>query len=360
MKIKWTAVLLPVMLGLGLLGAALATRSITSRGPAQGTHAHVATMPKLIHRHVKVPESYTVPKQIPVLCYHGIGTPSSVVGSVGNFNVTLQNFKAEMAELFRQGYATITPAQYADWQEGVKELLPAKPILLTFDDNFVSDTEATAVLDEYGFNAVLFVVTGYANGNYGSLYAGWRAIETMASEGWIIQLHAGECGHAFLPYAPKSCLTGLDRSLMSDTDYQYYIWNFGPTDPKTDAQYQVRVTNDISTGLTAIQTHLNFPAGWQSTVFAAPFGAWGNGENPWLISYWDSIFKTIFVQYISGPDEVLAHADHVRYRLELGDGAESASYLKDHLSDAAFTLAGAAAGVTTGRVANGSSNAASG
>ena len=291
-----------------------------------------------------VPESYAVPRQIPVLCFHGIGTPSALPASVDYYNTTLSNFTAEMAYLHRQGYATITPQQYANWLNGVRQLLPAKPILLTFDDAFVSDTQATPVLEKYGFSAVVFVITGYANGDYGSIYAGWSTIQTMASDGWMIQLHAGECGHAFLPYAPPSCLAGLDRSLMTPADYQYYIWPFG----QTDAQYEARVTGDITAGEAAIQAHLNFPAGWQSTVFAAPFGAWGNGQNRWLISYWDSIFETVFVQYIAGSDQVTAHADKVRYRLELGYGAQSAAFLASHLSDPAFTRAGACSGTTTG------------
>src|SRR5450631_4037726 len=135
-------------------------------------------------------------KQIPVLCFHGIGTPSSVAGSVDYYNTTLANFKAEIAYLHRHGYATITPQQYANWQDGIRQLLPAKPILITFDDAFNSDTEATPVLNEYGFNAVLFVITGYANGSYGSRWASWSTIQAMASEGWMIQMHAGECGHA--------------------------------------------------------------------------------------------------------------------------------------------------------------------
>jgi peptidoglycan/xylan/chitin deacetylase (PgdA/CDA1 family) len=303
-----------VMLILAVTGAVLGyhrgrSASVTSTGLA-ATEPHAA----VAGPHPAVPESYAVPRQIPVLCFHGIGTPSPVPASVGNYNTTLGNFTAEMAYLHQQGYATITPQQYANWLDGIKQLLPAKPILLTFDGPFVSDTQATPVLEKYGFSAVVFVITGYANGDYGSIYAGWSTIQAMASEGWMIQLHAGECGHAFLPYAP----------------------------------YKARVTNDITTGEAAIQAHLNFPAGWQSTVFAAPFGAWGNGQNPWLISYWDSIFKTVFVQYIAASDQVIAHADHVRYRLELGYQAQSAAYLASHLSNAAFTRAGAGSGVTTG------------
>jgi len=303
-----------------------------------------------------VTESYHVPVQIPVLCFHGIGTPSSAVGSVDYYNTTPANFKAEMAYLYRQGYATITPQQYANWQDGIRQLLPAKPILITFDDAFNSDTEATPVLNEYGFNAVLFVITGYANGGYGSQWASWSTIQAMASEGWMIQLHAGECGHAYMPYAPASCLAGLHQSLVTPTHFQYYIWNFG----QTNAQYRARVVNDITVGEAEIQTKLDFQAGWQSTVFAAPFGAWGNGQDPWMVSYWDSIFKTIFIQYIAASDQAVAHRDHVRYRLELGYRAQSADYLASHIVNAAFTRAGAGSGVTSGAPINGGSQSASG
>jgi Polysaccharide deacetylase len=301
-------------------------------------------------QHRAVPESYAVPRQIPVLCFHGIGTPSSVSGSVDNYNTTLSNFKAEMAYLYQHGYATITPQQYTNWLDGIKQLLPAKPILITFDDAFASDTEATPVLENYGFNAVMFVITGYANGDYGSIYAGWNTIEAMAKEGWIIQLHAGECGHAFLPDAPESCTSGLDRSLMTSTHFDYYIWRFG----QTKAKYKERVVDDITVGEAVIQTHLNFPAGWQSTVFAAPFSEWGNGDDPWLLSYWHRIFKTVFVQYIAAADQDTAHAYNVRYRLELGYGAQSVNYLRSHLRNVAFTRVGAGNGIATGSSANAS------
>ena len=289
--------------------------------------------------------------QIPVLCFHGIGTPSSVVDSVDYYNTTLANFKAEMAWLASNGYQTITPQQYTAWLAGQAVTLPAKPVLITFDDAFPNDTQATPVLQQYGFHAVMFVVTGYANGDYssfGTAYAPWSTIETMASQGWMIQLHAGECGHAFMPYAPASCLAGLDQSLMTADDYEYYIWNFG----QTDAQYEARVTAETTAGLAEIQQKLGYPAGWQSTVFAAPFGAWGNGDDPWLISYWDSIFSVVFVQYIAASDQATASADHVRYRLELGYGAQSASYLAANISNAAFTRAGAGSGATTGSAQN--------
>ncbi len=309
------------------------------------------------------------PAQIPVLCFHDIGTPSSVVGSDDYYNVTLANFTAEMAWLSKEGYATITPAQYTAWLAGTAETLPAKPVLITFDDAFTTDfTEATPVLQKYGFDATAFIVTGYANGDYLTIdngtnnpnspnaYALWSTIKSYVGDGtWTFQFHAGECGHAYMPYAPASCLTGLDQADMTSTTYQYYIWNYG----QTDAQYEQRVTGEMTAGLSLLQTTVGGTVQGPSTVFAAPYGAWGNGDDPWLISYWDSTFGTVFVQYIAKSDEAIAHADHVRYRLELGYNAQSASYLAANISNPAFTIAGSggtvgantdmAAGATIGR-----------
>ena len=172
----------------------------------------------------------------------------------------------------------------------------------------------------------------------------------------MIQMHAGECGHAAMPFAPASCLAGLHQPLATPAHFQYYIWNFG----QTTAQSHARVVNDITVGEAKIQTTLGFQPGWQSTVFAAPFGAWGNGQNPWLISYWDKIFKMVFVQYIAASGQAVAHRDHVRYRLELGYGAQSADYLASHIVNAAFTRAGAGPGVTSGAAINAGSDSASG
>ena len=279
----------------------------------------------------------TLPAQIPVLLYHGIGTPSPVAGSVGNYNVTLKNFKADMAALAAAGYATVTPNQYVAWLHGINLRLPKKPVLITFDDAFWSDTFATPILAQYGFHAVMFVVTGYADGLYGTEYAPWKIVSALPGEGWYLQLHAGECGHGYLPDAPAACVTGLNTELIDASQYQYYIWNFG----QTDAQFKARVEKDIRNGLADIAIHAGFATGWRSQLFAAPFGAWSNGENPWLDSYWDSEFDVIFTQQITASTEATARLDHVRYRLELGAGAQSARYLMSNLDNAAFTQAGA-------------------
>ncbi len=90
-KKQITRIVVPVLVGLSLVfGLTAATKSTTTKSTTTKS------------------TTTKVPTQIPVLCFHDIGTPSSVVGSVDYYNVTLANFTAEMAWLSKEGYAAIT------------------------------------------------------------------------------------------------------------------------------------------------------------------------------------------------------------------------------------------------------------
>ena len=122
-----------------------------------------------------------------------------MAGSVGNYNVTLTNFKADMAALAAAGYATVTPAQYVAWLDGINLRLPAKPVLITFDDAFWSDTFATPILAQYGFHAVMFVVTGYADELYGTEYAPWKLFLPWLARAGIFSFMPGSAGMLTCP-----------------------------------------------------------------------------------------------------------------------------------------------------------------
>ncbi|MCG3088141.1 polysaccharide deacetylase family protein [Sporosarcina cyprini] len=93
---------------------------------------------------------------IPVLMYHDI-----VERKVGNnaSELELKKFKEQMAYLKKNGWTTITPAQLEHWVEK-KGTLPAKSVLITFDDGYVSTVDlAYPILKEYGFQATSFLIT---------------------------------------------------------------------------------------------------------------------------------------------------------------------------------------------------------
>lgn len=92
--------------------------------------------------------------QIPILMYHVIGDGS---GSLQELYVNPGVFASQMEYLQANGYHTITMSElYDHWQEGTP--LPARPIILTFDDGYRSDYElAFPILQANGFRAVHFL-----------------------------------------------------------------------------------------------------------------------------------------------------------------------------------------------------------
>jgi len=65
-----------------------------------------------------------------------------------------------MAWINRRGYHTITPSQWLAFRDRLAPL-PAKPVMLTFDDAYADlETTALPVMERYGFTGVIFAITG--------------------------------------------------------------------------------------------------------------------------------------------------------------------------------------------------------
>ena len=98
--------------------------------------------------------------RIPVLCYHQIRNPTSADGAAARpYIVRPSAFAAQMGALARAGYTTITGDQLVDHlARGAP--LPAKPVLLTFDDGSAGQyTNAFPVLRRRHFRATFFIMT---------------------------------------------------------------------------------------------------------------------------------------------------------------------------------------------------------
>ena len=92
---------------------------------------------------------------IPVLMYHRVNP-----NIIDRNTVHPTSFKNQLEYLACSGYHTITFAQYVDSVNG-QGILPAKPVILTFDDGYVDNhTYALPLLKEYNMTGTIFVVTG--------------------------------------------------------------------------------------------------------------------------------------------------------------------------------------------------------
>lgn len=193
-----------------------------------------------------------------------------------------------MSTLFLAGYRTITPQQYANWLAGNTVGLPAKPILITFDNNIANTQAAVSILATYGFTATMHVVTGFADSPQG-WNMDWTALAALKAAGWTIQLNAGPRGYSAITPA-QACSS-------------YYPCR---ASGETAATYQARVESDIAAGLTALQTRglITGP----SITFATPWDDWGQTSTDttvtsWLPGYLASQFQVVFQQdwgYVAG------------------------------------------------------------
>jgi peptidoglycan/xylan/chitin deacetylase (PgdA/CDA1 family) len=129
-------------------------------------------------------------KTIPVLMYHTI--QNNILDS---YTVSINNFTAQMKYLHDNNYTTITLENFNQWQKG-NFTMPKKPVILTFDDGYISVYEnATPILDQYNYIGVAGVVTNSIDKvsskppEWGG-YMTWSQLRNLQNKGWEIVSHS--------------------------------------------------------------------------------------------------------------------------------------------------------------------------
>jgi len=99
-------------------------------------------------------------KEVPVLCYHHIRNFSAGESSnMKSYSVTPAAFAEQMKTLHDSGYNTILPEQLYNYLVH-DAVLPAKPVMLTFDDTDKEQfTLGATEMNKYGFKGVFFLMT---------------------------------------------------------------------------------------------------------------------------------------------------------------------------------------------------------
>ncbi len=134
---------------------------------------------------------------IPVLMYHQIADRPEAADRLA---VGPDAFAGQLERLAAGGFSTLTAAALAAALDG-GPALPARPVVLTFDDGFADfHSRALPLLLRYGFTATVFVTTGWiadadtdarrpAAGRPG-LMLSWSQIAEAASAGVEIGAHS--------------------------------------------------------------------------------------------------------------------------------------------------------------------------
>jgi peptidoglycan/xylan/chitin deacetylase (PgdA/CDA1 family) len=201
---------------------------------------------------------------IPVLLYHGVGPETNFSDPTdASFGIGHEDFAKQMTLIRNAGYETIDLETLIGFVQGEPVDLPPRPLLLTFDDARADSwTGADEILDELGFNAVMFVDVGRVEDGDPE-YLTWEELATVEdSDRWQLQLHSGR-GHVRIPYGPGP-----------DDQGPFYAYekpdeNFG--------QWRDRVRKDITWGEETLADHIS---AFEPLSFALPYGSYGqDGTN---------------------------------------------------------------------------------
>jgi peptidoglycan/xylan/chitin deacetylase (PgdA/CDA1 family) len=141
------------------------------------------------------------PTTVPILTYHSIDGSGSVI------SVSPSIFKRQMEKLRDWGFKGITLRHLMDGWQGSK-FLPARPVVLTFDDAFGNFEEhAAPLLGSLGFSATLFAVADYCGhqndwptqpGGVPRLpLLSWSALDGLSRAGFDVEAHT--MSHPALP-----------------------------------------------------------------------------------------------------------------------------------------------------------------
>jgi peptidoglycan/xylan/chitin deacetylase (PgdA/CDA1 family) len=117
---------------------------------------------------------------IPILMYHGLDQYT------GSAAYRPEDFAAQMTYLSANGFQTITLDHLTSYIQTGLPVLPPKPIVLTFDDNYITIyTVAFPELQSRGFTGVNFAHTHYVGVVTSYDHADWNEIREMEAAGVI-------------------------------------------------------------------------------------------------------------------------------------------------------------------------------
>ena len=168
---------------------------------------------------------------VPIICYHDVG------GTVSNdYTITKENLKNHLAYLKANGYHPISLQQYmAFTKEGAS--LPDKPVMLTFDDGYISFyNDVFPLLKEYNYPAMLAIVGSwleYSPPDVGKT-VNWQQLREMDASGLVTM-----ASHSFRSHHWTTINSQDDRGEMLSSR----IYSNGHYE--TTEEFKLRVNDDL-------------------------------------------------------------------------------------------------------------------
>ncbi|MGN6490951.1 MAG: polysaccharide deacetylase family protein [Agriterribacter sp.] len=180
-------------------------------------------------------------KEIPVLCYHNV---LSKVAVEGDLWIDSAGFDSQIRSLKDSGYATILPEDLYR-HTTLNEPLPAKPVIITFDDSHSGQaTIAALILQRYGFRAVFFIMTvtigkpGYLSvAQIRELSRAGHCIASHSYDHPLVTTVSGTALH-WQFYQSKKTLESVTGKEVLYAAYPYGVWNQQTVDTLKNLGYR--------------------------------------------------------------------------------------------------------------------------
>lgn len=179
------------------------------------TESKVQTQPTSIptqkpEEKIYTPQIFGNKLRVPILIYHYIGknpNPADLVRN--NISIDPDKFEEQMKYLKDNGYNTISLDTFYPALKG-QITLPAKSIILTFDDGYVDFyINAYPILLKYGLRATVFIPTNLMNQGY---YLSWAQIREMSSSGLVTFGSHGMNHYHLTSVSPQTAETEIIQS----------------------------------------------------------------------------------------------------------------------------------------------------
>lgn len=188
--------------------------------------------------------------ELPIIMYHHIQEKGKLLG---RYCITPKQLKDDFEYIKANGYTPITSQELLDFADnGIP--LPEKPIMITFDDGYLSNyVYAFELLKEYNFKAVISIIglqadrySELADSNVSYAHATWEQLLEMQESG-LVEI-ANHTYNMHSQYPRKGCKKMNGENL---------------------SQYETCITTDIMT----LENKMYEFLGKRSQIFTYPFGA---------------------------------------------------------------------------------------
>ena len=177
------------------------------------------------------------PGEFLVLTYHAVPFQGS---NIDNYTMPQDLFVEQMDYLRTHGYHPVSLDDIQQASEG-KKALPSNPVLLTFDDGYISYHDfVVPLLEKYGFPSVVGIVASFIEHPPADLpepVMSWEQIKEVASRKLVEVISHSNNLHRSIQYNPQ----GNVASAVS-------VWSYDPVKKtyESDDEYRARLEADFA------------------------------------------------------------------------------------------------------------------